>query len=110
MSEQTTIPIIVQVPKGDYCATFFDMEGTVTDLVTGEKYQNIVLIEQCVLLKTCEHGKSHNVKTNSYYCPIANSDTHCGQDETGILKQNDYYDSICPSLYCDKIMDLLRKK
>jgi hypothetical protein len=71
---------------------------------------DIILTEVCPLLKTCEHGKSHNVKTNSYYCPIANSDTHCGQDNIGILKQRDYYDSICPSLYRERILELLREQ
>lgn len=105
-----TVGIIVQVPEGDYCAKFFDMEGVVENLTTGEKYPNIVLIDVCPLLKICRHGiETGNVKQRSYYCPIANNDCHCGQDEVGILKQSDYYDSICPSLYQSKIMNLIRK-
>jgi len=83
-----TIGVIVQVPKGNYCARFSE-EG---------------LRERCPLLQRC--GTSNN----SYFCPVANYDTHCGRDSLGILKQRDYYDNICPSLYRERIMELLREK
>jgi hypothetical protein len=81
------ISIVVEVPDSQYCAKFGDWG----------------LTEVCPLLKQCQTSK------RAYYCPIANSDTHCGQDSVGILKQDDYYSSICPSLFEKKIMDQIRQ-
>lgn len=80
-----TVSIIVEVPEGKYCAVFGEFG----------------LQDRCPLLKNCGE--------KSFFCPIANYDTHCGQDRLGVLKQRDYYDSICPSLYQDRIMELIRE-
>lgn len=86
----TRVSIVVEVPQGRYCATF------------GEHG----LEDRCPLLQECRASGA----TQAFYCPIANFDCHCGQDSIGILKQDDYYDQICPSLYQEKIMKLLRQK
>jgi hypothetical protein len=108
-----TVPIVIKVPSGNYCAKFFFTGSKVKSLIEpdSEYVDQVQLIDKCPLLKNCfTCGKiSLNNKLNSYYCPIANSDTHCGMDEVGVLKQKDYYDNICPSLYGDRIMELIRE-
>ena len=51
-----SISIVVEVPKGKYCA----------------KFSGFGLEDRCPLLRPCMSWE------DSYYCPIANSDTHCG--------------------------------
>lgn len=81
------VSIVVEVPDGSYCARFSEFG----------------LVDRCPLLQRCQTCEG------SFYCPVANMDTHCGQDNIGILKQRDYYDSVCPSLYQKRIMELLRE-